>query len=67
LDEVVCCAGDCLAVGFHGELLEVGREAVEILVESVAMLSASISCHHLLTVEKTYGETKCVCAPKKSE
>ena len=27
-------AGDCFAVGFHGELLEVGGEAVQVLVES---------------------------------
>ena len=33
----VAVAGDSLAVGFHGELLEVGREAVEVLVESVTV------------------------------
>ena len=43
LDEVVCGAGDCLAVGFHGELLEVGREAVEVLVKSVVPTSACIT------------------------
>jgi hypothetical protein len=43
LDEVVCCAGDCLAVGFHGKLLEIGGEAVEILVESVVPTSVCIT------------------------
>jgi len=33
-DEGVGAAGDGFAVGFHGELLEVGGEAVEVLVES---------------------------------
>jgi len=32
-------AGHAFAVGFHGELLEVGREAVEVLIESVSSVS----------------------------
>jgi hypothetical protein len=47
LDEVVCGAGDCLAVGFHGELLEVGGEAVEVLVKSVVPTSASITIFYI--------------------
>jgi hypothetical protein len=34
LDEGVAGAGNGLPVGFHGELLQVGGEAVEVLVES---------------------------------
>ena len=30
----VAVAGDGFSVGFHGELLEVGGEAVEVLIES---------------------------------
>jgi len=33
-DEAVAGAGDGFAVGFHGELLQVGGETMEILVES---------------------------------
>jgi hypothetical protein len=47
LDEVVCGPGDCLAVGFHGELLQVGGEAVEVLVKSVVPTSASITIFYI--------------------
>lgn len=33
--DIVAVTSDGLAIGLHGELLEVGREAVEVLVESV--------------------------------
>jgi len=36
--DVVAGAGDSFAVGLHGELLEVGREAVHVLVETGEML-----------------------------
>ena len=35
LDKLVGAAGDGLTVGLHGELLQVGREAVKVLVEAV--------------------------------
>jgi hypothetical protein len=37
LDEGVAGAGNGLSVGFHGELLQVGGEAVEVLVESAKL------------------------------
>lgn len=42
-DEVVCAAGNGFAVGFHGELLQVGGEAVEVLVEAGLVVSTSSS------------------------
>ena len=38
LDKGVAGAGDGLSVGFHGELLQVGGEAVEVLVESAELV-----------------------------
>ena len=37
--DIVTTAGDGLAVRFHGQLLEVGRESVEVLVETTARVS----------------------------
>jgi hypothetical protein len=33
--DIVAAAGNGLAVGLHGKLLEVSRESVEVLVESI--------------------------------
>lgn len=38
--DVVAAAGDGLAVGLHGELLEVGREAVHVLVVAGGIVSS---------------------------
>lgn len=38
--------GNGLAVGLHGQLLEVGGESVEVLVEAMGFQSVSI--HHML-------------------
>lgn len=46
-------AGDGFAVGFHRELLKVGWEAVEVLVESTELGNSSL-CRN----KRTYGETR---------
>ncbi len=38
LDECVASAGNGLSVGFHGKLLQVGGEAVEVLVKSTELV-----------------------------
>lgn len=50
LDELVGGAGNGFAVRFHGELLEVGRESVKVLVESGPLSTLKYSlCMRRLT------------------
>lgn len=58
----VIVAGHGLAIGFHGQLLEVGREAVEILVEPKI-----VSYGNKDIDQESYGETRWVWAPNISE
>lgn len=51
--DVITAAGDCLAVRLHGQLLEVGREPVKILVEADSTLDMYVNQGLF-----TYGETK---------
>jgi hypothetical protein len=60
--DVVAAAGDGLSVRLHGQLLEVGGEAVQVLVETSSLLARALSFPII-----TYGETRWVWAPKKSE
>lgn len=60
---VLAAASNGFTVGLHGQLLEVCWEPVEVLVEANNSQNASI----MLRKTNTYGETRCVWAPKKSE
>lgn len=62
--DVVTAAGDGLAVRLHGELLQVGGESVHVLVESKTYSQQRFKYGGLAY---TYGATRCVWAPKKSE
>lgn len=53
--DIITASGDGLAVGFHRQLLEIGREPVEILIEPDPI---SYRLHRL--ERATYGETRCV-------
>lgn len=59
--------GNGLAVRLHRQLLEVGGESVEVLVEAKGFQSVYFNHHRLVSSEmSTYGATRRVWAWKKS-
>ena len=52
-NEAVGGTRDGLSVGFHGQLLEIGGESVEILIEATQLVQGR------KRAKEAYGETKC--------
>jgi hypothetical protein len=50
--DVVSAACDGLSVRLHGQLLEVSREPVEVLVEAVKLSETNCSCYPSLLTER---------------